>query len=212
MTTSLIGPLVAPWNVEQAVVETLSGWLALYVYDIERQNNLVAHTIPLPPAPESVTGGLDFESWQEDLLPMLIVVCNPLGEPERNASIGYSQLYGIDVGVVVVGDDERQARQYAGLLAAAATGALLQRGGMGGLVTRTRMVGAPRASFPDPEQRRVVLCDFRLTADVNAIVNDDAGPVDPAPPADPQPAPPPDPSVTAPQAGITVTTKPITAP
>lgn len=209
-----VGPvsrLIAPWNVEQAVLATLATWLDFYLYRVEEQNGLRAGTLPRPPAPESLAGGVDFESWTEDLLPMVIVVCNPIGEPELNPSVGYSQVFAVDIGTVAGGDDENAARQRAGLYAAAVVGVLLERGSLGGFSARTRMVGSPRVSLPDPEIRLLALgeCSFHLQVD--GVASDQTGPTSPTPPTDPSIPPQPWPPVTS-TAGIAVSVEPIDEP
>lgn len=206
-TTSIIGRLLAPWNVEQTVLGTLTAWLDLYLHDLERQNDLAAGTIPRPPAPESLIGGTDFESWQEDLLPMLIVVVNPAGNPEINRPDGYSQAYQVDIAAVLTAADERTARMYAGLYAAAAMGVIIQpHGPLDELANHTTLTGAPSVALPDPEIRRLARGQCSFSIIVDGIANDDDGPIDPLPQQDPSIPPRDAPQVT--EVDITITGRP----
>jgi hypothetical protein len=68
-----VGPLVAPWNVEQAALTTLRDHLFIYLAEVERKNGLEIGAIPRPPSDASFYGGIDFDSFQQDLTPSVIV-------------------------------------------------------------------------------------------------------------------------------------------
>ena len=194
MSESLFGPLVSTWKIEQAVLSTLRLWVPEYLAEAERKDGLHKRVIPRPPAAESIHGGLDFETWTQDLIPEVIVVVDPFGEPEREASVGYIQPYEIRVGACVVGqgselaekpeDEARAVASYYG----AAVMLLTQLGELRGIATQEDslvMVQAPRLSFPDPNLRQVIQSTTIFHTWVE-IVNQDEGPVQTEPKESPQ--------------------------
>ena len=155
----LFGPLLGPWNVEHAILETLEEWMPSYLAEVERKSNLRPQTLGRPPTPESYKGGLDYESVRQEWLPAIIVVANPVGEPERTAN-AYIQEYQVEVGCVVIseeGDDpEGTARRNAGLFAAA-TQLLVTHGSLGGLSEECVLTGASKVEFFNPERRELAV-------------------------------------------------------
>lgn len=160
MSEALFGPIRGPWNVEKAVLATLEEWLPAYLFEVESQNGLQQRSLGRPPAPESYHGGLDWESEQQDTLPEVIVICNPVGEPQRQAS-SYIQGFEVQVGCVLLATEEpieTHARKSAGLWAAACMGALVQHGPLGTLGAEdTVLVGAPKVEFLESENRRLAV-------------------------------------------------------
>ena len=189
----VFGPLVAPWNVEQAVIETLRSWLPAYLLAAEEQNGLQRKSLGRPPAPESYHGGLDWESEQQDDLPEVIVICNPTGEPERSAQV-YIQRFEVQVGCVILATEEpieATARKTAGLWSAA-TMLLVHHGGLGSFkAEETVLIGSPKVEFLDSENRRLAvgITTYYVYAE---ILNPNAGPpvVKTVEPEGPYPEPP----------------------
>jgi hypothetical protein len=182
---TLFETLVGQPTVELATIGVLRAWLPIYLAEVERQHSLTAQTLTRPPVPESYVGGLDFLGWQEDRCPTVIVVANPVGEPERTASAGYSQAFEVQVSAVVIGDSEDEARALAGHYGTAIQGAIVQQGSLGGLAQRTVMTAAPRVEFQDPDQRRLAVAAATFHTFVDPIVSEDAGPDTTTPPDSP---------------------------
>jgi hypothetical protein len=172
--TGSVGPLVAPWNVEQAAIVTLRDRLFTYLAEVERQNDLEIGTLPRPPADESFYGGIDFDSFQQDELPAVIVSANPTGDPVREE--GYLQRYDVRVAAVVLGADEDVARMHAGLYAAACAGIIVHHGSLGGLAENSHMTAAPAVEFPDPDERRLVRGTCGFSTWVMPILAEDGDP------------------------------------
>ncbi len=171
---SLFGTLASTWNVEQAVISTLRLWLPEYAAEVERQNGLAKGLLGRPPTPESYRGALDWLSVKDDWLPEVKVICNPVGEPERQAA-AYMQTFAVEVGCTVKSeegtDPEGSARRNAGLLALA-TMLLGQSAGanLGALNALEEAVctGTPRVEFIEPENRRyaVGITSWQIHAEV----------------------------------------------
>jgi hypothetical protein len=188
--TAIYGPLIGTWDVEQAVIKTLDEWIDSYLTAVERDHEIRPRTLARPSQVDGIYGGIDFESWEEDLLPALIVVVNlaPNGD-ELLASAGYGQWYEVQIGAVVIGDDEHQARELGSHYIAAAAGVLVQQGSLGGFAGRTELVVAPHVEFPNLEERRLANGVCAVNVFVEPIVDEKLGPVSP----DPLTNPPPDP-------------------
>jgi hypothetical protein len=175
-----VGPLVAPWNVEQAALTTLRDHLFIYLAEVERKNGLDIGAIPRPPSDASFYGGIDADSFQQDLTPSVVVSCNPTGDTIRDPD-GYLQAYDLQVAAVVIGNDETDGRMLAGLYAAACAGVVAHNGSLGGLAQSSRLVSAPAVEFPDPDERRLVrgTCGFHTWVLPILSEDGDPGAIDP---------------------------------
>jgi hypothetical protein len=195
VTESLFGPIYATWDIEQAVTEKLRLWIPEYLAEIERKRGLHKRVIPRPPAPESIHGGLDAETWDQADCPEVIVIVDPFGEPEREASVGMIQPYEVRVVANVVGQGselaekpEDEARAVASYYGAAVMGVLTQNGELKGIPTQEDslvMMQSPGLTFPDPSLRQVIQATtiFHAWAE---IVNANEGPVQDEPKESPQ--------------------------
>jgi hypothetical protein len=191
MTDFQFGPLKGQPDVEKAVLSTLAAWLNEYLADIERKNGYAKKLLGRAPSPQSIHGGVDFQSWNEEELPAVIVVANPTGAPEYAQSIGYTQTYEVQVGCIVAGDGaafssaptevlaEDEARTLAGYWGVAVQ-LLVQHGDLKSFAERTRMVGAPRVEIAESaagtEQRRIQQSVTTFHVTVPQIIEENAGP------------------------------------
>ncbi len=184
MTENLFGPIVSNWLIEQRVIETLRSWMPEYIAELERKEGLPHGTIPRPPAPESVHGGIDMESWTQDTTPQVIVVVKPQGRPDNLRGDGsYGQGYDIEVGCACVStgselaerpeDDARATVAYLG----AASMLLVQKPILGGITEQLHMTGAPTVSAPNPDRKDIALCTTTFEMWVSAIIEEGKGPV-----------------------------------
>lgn len=190
MTESLFGPLFSQWDLEQAVCSTLRTWIPEYLAEVERQHGLRNKIIPRPPTPESIHGGVDFESWAQETAPEVIVVVKPDGEPERSPS-GDTQAYQVQVGCRWAGvgselaelpeDEARGVMSYYG----AACKLVAQQPTLQGLVSHVVLEQDPDVTLPGPEVRAQaqVVTSFRMWA---ITVIEGAGPQTPSPSESPE--------------------------
>lgn len=192
------GRLITLRDLEAKVTTALQTWVPTYVAEIERQGDLPARTIPLPPDENlSYRSGLDFNTWEQSWSPVFISRVSPSGEPERQQGSApgyYLQAFRIDVALNFVvtnevvslapaqgGLLEDSSRQYAGLLAMAGCAALLQHGSLGAwddgspVSLKTLMVQYPNTTFPYDNDRRVTRSTFSLLALVDLVVSDGSG-------------------------------------
>lgn len=181
MTESIFGPLLSPWPLEQQILAVYRAWTGEYLSEIERKEGLRPRTIPRPPAEESYHGGIDFLSWKREELPKLIVVVEPTGQPERDASVGYTQQYEVQVGCVVAGVGglfgtlliEDEARALASFYGAIST-LLVDK--PPALASDIFMVESPRLTFPNPDDRLICRSTTAFHLTVSPIRLLSAGP------------------------------------
>lgn len=186
------GPLVSGYQVEVAVLETLRTWFSEALAQLELQHGLRHKTLPRPPAPESYHGGVDFDTWRQDITPEVIVVVKPSSPPELSASAGYTQGYAVAVGCLWVGagselaeNPEDEARAVAFYLGAASM-VLVQKPELGGLAERLIMTSSPEVTLPDPDTRRIAQVVTTFEVWVTSIIEENAGPVQPLPSESPE--------------------------
>jgi hypothetical protein len=210
---SIFGPLLSSWNVDQAVLATLRVWWRSYMAEVERQNGVPKGTIPRPPDTESFRRGLDFEYYEEDDLPAVIVVSKPSGEPEVSDA-GYVQRFEVKVGIVCEAEDELTAQLRAAFCGAASQ-LLVQQSELEGFAERTRMIGAPELEMPDDEERWLCRAVTTFYVWVAPVVIAEEGPIEPPGPGmgpggeDQEPEEPYPPWPEAASTHITVTGEPI---
>lgn len=204
-----IGQIITPEDVLQAALLTLRTWVPYYLKDIEAERGLPAGTIT---PPKSYHGGVDDGSWIGEVLPEVMLLVSPLGEPERPE---YVQCYLIDAKVACKGDQttkraEDEARVQAAYLGAALM-LLVQQPSLGGLAQDLVMTSSPSLSFPDSDARYIVQATARFQAWTGSIVTEE-GPAGTVPvPSEggdgEQLGPPGAPTYVAKKASITVETK-----
>lgn len=198
--SSIFGTLAGRDDVAQRVLQTLQAWLLTYLAEVERQEGLEPKTIT-PPGGEPPAGsaaiypadascfrsGLDFETWQGDELPLLIVVAQPQGDAERIEDGGYQQWYEVQVGAVCEdpGGLETAAQLLADRYGKAVTGVFAQQGGLGGVdrnrttvpfAEKTVLVSAPHTEFVDGADRKYARSVTVAHVLVESIVEEGVGP------------------------------------
>ena len=198
MTESLIGPLVGTYTLEQQIVEKYRVWAFEYLREIERKETLPARALGRPGTPESFHGGLDFTEWKADELPKLIVIVEPSGTVERDASTdpyenehgepegrgGYTQTYEVRVGCIVRALGAGTIAQPSPLPEDEARAIASGWGAMSmllvdqppALASDIHMVDAPRLSYPNPDERTVVQSTATFWVTVTPIKLLSAGP------------------------------------
>jgi hypothetical protein len=217
MTESLFGPLISTWPIERQVIDVYETWTHEYLSELERKEGLQRNVIPRPPSPESYHGGIDFLSWKREELPKVIVVVEPTGQPERDASVGYSQWYEVQVGCIVAGVGglfetlliEDEARALAGYYGAMS---MLLADQPPALAEDIFMVESPRPTFPNPDDRLICQSTTAFHMLVGPIKLLAAGPTQPQPSESPEyegPGEPWKPEPTATSVHTTVNAEPI---
>lgn len=184
LTDPIFGQILGPSDVEFAALNTIEAWTPYMLRVLERRHGYPAGTLVEPPGTTSYTGGIDFDTWTEDLLPMVIVVVQPNGDAERSM-LGYSQWYEIEAAAVVARETEEEARIHAGHLATAVMAAITQHGDLGGLASSTDLVTGPTLEFPEPQTRTIVRARVTVRSYITSIVDPLAGTHTDTPPESP---------------------------
>ena len=179
----VFGTLVSRSAIDQAILTLLSqpptgGSAPLIVYylaEIERQLDLVAQTLPVPPGPSSYRSEVDFDTFQAEWLPLIGVDSQPTGQAERHEGGEYGQWYEVRVAAIVADDDEDRARMFADAYGIATAAAILQNGSLGGVASRTVLTRAPDVEYVNPDVRQVSRATVTLQTYVQPVVVDGAG-------------------------------------
>lgn len=176
----VFGEIVAPWNVERAVLGVLETWMPAYLLNLETKNSFQAKHLGRTPKPSGYRGSLDWQSVKQEWLPAVIVVANPTGEPSRQ-STEIIQGFEVEIGCVVLseeGDDpEGAARMRAGMFATAVMGCLVPRGDLDGFAAEeTVLTGSPEVVFFDDDERKIAV-GVTKWAVYAQILDPNAGPV-----------------------------------
>jgi hypothetical protein len=166
-----VGPIITTEDVLQAVLFTYKLWMPYYLAELEAEHDLKGEDDkPAITRPRSYHGGVDDESWIGEVLPEVMIVVSPLGEPERPE---YAQWYLIDAKVACKGDQvnaraEDEARVQASYLGGALM-LLVQQPSLGGLAQDLTMTSSPTLSFLSSE-RYVVQASARFQVRTGSII------------------------------------------
>ena len=130
MTTSVFGQILTGYDVEQAAQTTIELWLATYLRELERQNDIDADL--LRPIASTIQVN-DFAQYQGEPLPLMVVVCPGMeSTPSRHEDGFYEAWWTVGVAVIVEAVDETAARRLAQIYAAAIRALLVQHPALGG--------------------------------------------------------------------------------
>lgn len=201
--SQVVGVLAGAETVKQATIQLLSSpptdvngdavgttpLIVSYLAEVERQAGLRPGTLPTPPAADSFYGGVDFESWTQDLLPSIVVVADPVEEPIRFGTGAIGQWFEMQIAAVVQGDNEDAAQAIAAHYGTAIMGAVMQSGYLDG----TELTVAPKVELLEDNMGRVfAMSVLTVRAFLEQVVDAFTGPAPPVDwPSDPY-TPPPD--------------------
>jgi len=189
------GPMKGRGEIEAHVLATLATWIIPYVAAYERLYRLVPRSVPVPPAPESIHGGIDFETWDAAIAPELIALVQPAGGMERYPQEGYGQWFEVQVAAVVHTEgDQDGTRRLADIYGTLLQALLTEQGAFGTALDgvtpfadRTRLMEGAAIAFLDDTVRDVARATVIVHTFVAGLANDLAGPR--VPPLDPYAVP-----------------------
>lgn len=176
---SVFGPRVGSYDVEQAVITTLTERLPTHVDRCARRKGIdpVATDFPIRTA-GPITATKDFRDWPEDRLPHVQVVCPGMSDrPVRDVE-GYRAFWEIHVFVVVSARDRAATRRMRSVWEDAVGECLLQHRSLGGIATALDWLGESSADVPiDSDEDRtlqgtVLVC----AAEIPDVLDPTAGP------------------------------------
>lgn len=195
-SASAYGTAVGRGDLEAHVIQTLRDWIVPYIADYERQHNIRARALPVPPTPESIHGGVDWETFSGELFPQIIVIVQPTGTIERFDEDGtYGSWFTVEVGAVVSFEgDQDQTRRLGDIYGSCLQKLVPQQGAFGkqpdeetDFATRTRLLEPYRLDFQDETVRDIIRATVAAETFLDGLVSDYAGPN--VPPADPYATP-----------------------
>jgi hypothetical protein len=220
------GPLISDETVQDAVLALLSlpptddngdpaggsPLLVYYLAEIERQVGLIQQTLEPPLV---YRGGTDFEVYQGDQSPTVVVVVKPTGAPERFEAGSYGQRFEIQAGVILQGSDQDDGRLRARYYGLAMAAVIAQNADLGPnpydsslkLASETHMTAFPVAEFAADENtsRQIMRSVVSFETLVMPVVVSWAGPE--SFPTSPYTVPSPWPTVS--EVDVTVTDEPL---
>lgn len=197
------GRIIDDGDVEQAVMALLQRWMDTYLNAVERLHGLDAGYTARP---RSWIHKPELEKWPEDQLPSVIVISTGLDDrPVKDGRFRYRVPWLIGIAVVCSAggpDPQTASRQMAYRYAATIRAIMVQKQSMdkalNGTVRGIDWIDGRNNELPDqPGDDRTIYASrqvFRL--EVDDVLTEAAGPLDPEPPADPT-VPPPDVPVVA---------------
>jgi hypothetical protein len=183
-SVSTFGPMVGRSDVVNGVLYQLQSTtvgLVFYLSERERRLGLAPRTLGAPGV-SSYRGGLDFTTYGDDEFPLIIVVVQPEGLPERHAGGLYNQAFRIQAAALVQHQTEQEAIDLADHYGIALTSCISQNGALGNLATATRLIGYPVTDFPNPDRRVITRATVTLRTIISPVLGDQYGPWPGAPP------------------------------
>ena len=179
---SVYGPLVSGADVEDHVQEILTRWLPSYLYEIERNHQIIPGTLPLI---RSIVRSAEIEKFPEDQLPCLMIASPGLTSPPIPDGGGYyTATWLVRVGVEVIAGPNRRALELARWYALAIRAAVIQQQQDPGLtkpvsIVRIDLFHEGYNDLPSINDRTVCVGRVEFTVTVAEVLQRDHGPLEP---------------------------------
>lgn len=200
--------IVTPDDVEQAVVATLNLWMDDYLGEMERLKGYTANEVARP---AGIITASEFAKWQEDQLPLIMVVSPGLDGPpiRRKGGGSYEAAWSVTVAAIVADVDLGLTRRLMSVYAGAIRASILQH-----KMLRSSLYPDGFASFlawKDESYSDIPFADTRaldsvrvgFSVGVEDVTTEQAGP------REPSGKPATDPGDWPPVSGVKVTTNPV---
>jgi hypothetical protein len=207
MAVSVIGAIIDPSVVEDAVTATIEVWIDSYLTEVENQRGLTVNTISRP---LSYNETFDYDNWPEGQLPGIAVISpGTVGEPERWGNGDISAWFEVQVAAIVTGQQEGEVRRVAQRYQSALGALLMQLANLSGATNTPFATDVTFDGYemrlPDVDNRTLAVGLVNVHVLVDSLFNAQAG-LKVAPP--PNPIPQVGPPVT--RTGFTVDAEPLT--
>lgn len=184
----IYGQGIGRGDLESQVIQTIRAFIVDYIADYEAQHSLAPRSIPIPPVPESIHGGIDFDTYSAELMPEIIVVCQPAGEIERYDAGTYGAWFGVAVAAMVhVEGSQDLTRAQADAYGTALQKLIPQQGAFGvradgePFAIRTRLEGPYALGFPQADVRDLMRAALPARTFLYDLASDLVGPRVPLP-------------------------------
>ena len=177
---TVFGQILVTYEVQKDVLAFIQNWLPTYIAELERQYNLTVRTIARP---KDYQIGRNADNWPEDALPLVLLTCNQMADPEQDTdSVGY--WFEFTGNIVVQSVDEDDSQRVASFIGAALMALIHQKRKLGGLAETTDVGDLTLLDMGDQARTRAIAA-FGFRSFIPAVVKPWAGPTEPDPQPDP---------------------------
>lgn len=182
---SIFGRIVTRTELENAAKVTVQTWISTYLAEVERQHGIVAGRYERPRGYSTTN---DFDRWEEDQLPCIIIVSPGMSStPVKRGDGNYNTWWALGVGVVCSGDTEHDTRAMVDIYTAAIRALLIQRPSLNQFAQGLNYEDE-RYDEAATENRRSLQAGYVVcTVEVDNVVMSNAGPMTPSDPPSPDP-------------------------
>ena len=126
VTDTIFGPIFDGSLLTRAVMATLKTWYPTYIKEIEIQRGWPTGQIP---APKTYTERWAFDSYPDDKMPAVVVVCPGMAQPPRADGDGtVNGWWALGVGIIAAASTEDNSERLAKVYGAGARLILSQKG------------------------------------------------------------------------------------
>jgi|SRR5262252_6640371 len=180
---SIFGPIFDGSVLTRAAIATLRAWYPTYIRELEIQRNYKTKQIP---PPRTYVERWRFDTYPDEVLPIVVVVCPGMSEPPNHAGDGVvSGWWSLGVGVIAAANTEENSERMAKVYGACARAILEQKGYLDDSweFAGTYVMDENYVDVPDIEQSRTMRsAQIIARVRVENIVTKGAGPAYPDPP------------------------------
>lgn len=173
----IFGKMITGPDVERAAIDTITLWEETYLAEMERQQGLSPHDLPLF---RSKTTSNAFQKWTEDQLPGLVAVSPGLqSKPKVEGDGKYRAPFILGFAVVCSADTRENTHMLAGLYAAVLRAIILQVPDLGGI---SRGVVWEHEAYDDisaDKNRSLASAQVMFTVEIADVIHSKAGMRDP---------------------------------
>jgi len=172
--SQVYGRILTATQVEAAMRTHMTTWLNDYIREMELQTGRATNSVPLP---SSYKTSADFERWNEERLPEMVMVSpgligEPMGAGERGK---YRATWGMALVTVVSANTKANTDALAKLYAAAIRGAVMQHRSLGGFARATQWLDERYDVIPSEGTRNLMSVTVSFAVEVDDVVSTKAG-------------------------------------
>lgn len=178
---SIIGRIVLPQHVKNAVAATIRAYLETYLAEVERQEGLDPRTLPVPSEGAYLTRDDDrLEREPEDDGPTVIIMTpGTAATPAVDGDGAYRARWPVNIAVVAEARDQNSTSDLAGYYAGAVRALLVQQGSLMGFANGTTWKGERYGALPADASESIATAINVFEVDISDVVTRGGGPRDP---------------------------------
>lgn len=178
---SIIGRIVLPQHVKNAVAETMRAYIETYLAEVERQEGLDPRSLPVPSEGAYLTRDDDrLERESEDSGPTVIIMTpGTAATPAVDGDGEFRARWAVNVAVIAEARDEESTSDLAGYYAGVVRALLVQQGSLMGFAGGTTWKGERYGALPADASESIATAINVFEVEVSGVVTRGAGPRDP---------------------------------